>query len=122
VEIVPSSLKPFPEVRADGDVRMDSKGKGKARVADGESLLPYVTLFLLLAFFILFYLASLTFELFWMSDKDYMDVDPSPSMLPPRMRKAWSQLQRVNPKQLKRIDHEIIRGALRTGEHIARLM
>lgn len=26
-----------------------------------------------------------------MADKDNMDVDPSPSTLPPRMRKAWSR-------------------------------
>lgn len=35
VEIVPSSLKPFPEVKAE-DPQMDNKGKGKARGADGE--------------------------------------------------------------------------------------
>ena len=36
VEIVPSSLKAFPEVRAEEDPHVGYKGKGKARVADGE--------------------------------------------------------------------------------------
>ena len=35
VEVVPSSLKPFPEVQA-GDPHVGDKGKGKARVAEGE--------------------------------------------------------------------------------------
>ena len=35
VEIVPSSLKPFPPVRMEEDPHVDGKGKGKAR-ADGE--------------------------------------------------------------------------------------
>lgn len=39
VEIVPSSLKAFPEVGAEEDPRVGGKGKGKARVADGEWLL-----------------------------------------------------------------------------------
>ena len=36
MEIVPSSLKPFPEVRVEEGPCAGGKGKGKARVADGE--------------------------------------------------------------------------------------
>ena len=36
VELVPSSLKAFPEVRAEEDPHVGDKGKGKMRAADGE--------------------------------------------------------------------------------------
>lgn len=36
VEIVPSSLSVFPEVMPEEDPHVSGKGKGKARVADGE--------------------------------------------------------------------------------------
>lgn len=39
VEIVPSSLRAFPEVGVEEDPRVGGKGKGKAQVADGEWLL-----------------------------------------------------------------------------------